>query len=72
MIKLNHINISFLDRGLVKMFPGGASNGNVKKFIIKLFEDIQIMRNSNIPLIRGILGKKILKINQLKYWGIKG
>ena len=71
MIKLNHKKICYFDKELVKMFPGGASNGSLKKFLIKLFEDMQIMRANKIPLITGLWGKKILKLNQLKYWRIK-
>ena len=46
------------------MRTGGSSNKNIKNILIKLLEDVSIMRKNNIKVVKSILYKNFSKISQ--------
>ena len=48
----------------VKMYIGGLSTSGVSNRFRKNYEDIYIMRNHQISIIPGLVGKKLFKIHQ--------
>jgi glycosyltransferase len=59
-----NINCQYIDKTLIKMRVGGASNKNFKSIVTKTKEDISIMKKFYINPVRGILYKNFSKIRQ--------
>ena len=64
LFKTKKIRIYFLDKFTIKMRTGGSSNKNIKNILIKLLEDVSIMRKNNIKVVKSILYKNFSKISQ--------
>ena len=60
----NNFKIFFLDKFIVKMKTGGASNKNIKNIIIKVIEDYKIMKKYKFKILRALLFKNFSKISQ--------
>lgn len=54
----------YLDKNLVRMRSGGESRNDLKGIFRKLKEDVTVLRKNNLPVISGILGKKLSKLKQ--------
>ena len=67
LLSLNDLDLTFVrhEECLVSMITGGASNGSIKKFLLKFYEDIRAFRETNHKVIY-VLIKKISKIRQLR------
>ena len=64
LFKTKKIKIYFLKKFTIKMRTGGSSNKNIKNILIKLLEDVSIMRKNNIKVVKSILYKNFSKISQ--------
>jgi len=64
LFRKDKLKFFFLNKVTVKMRSGGASNKNIKNIIIKIIEDLRIMKKYNLNLIKTILIKNLSKIKQ--------
>ena len=64
LFKQNNLKIFFLNRFSVKMRSGGISNKNLKNILIKMSEDIKIMKKFKFNVFKTILIKNLSKIKQ--------
>ena len=60
----NNFKIFFLNKFIVKMKTGGASNKNIKNILTKVIEDYQIMKKYKFKILRALLFKNFSKISQ--------
>jgi glycosyltransferase len=61
----HNANIAHLDKFLVKMRTGGASNKSIKNIILKTLQDIRILRASPLLALPTIIFKYLRKLPQL-------
>ena len=64
LFKKKEIKIFFLNKFTIKMRSGGISNKNLKNILIKISEDIRIMKKFNFNVIKSLLIKNFSKIKQ--------
>jgi glycosyltransferase len=66
-----NIKPEYIPSVLIRMRTGGTSNRSFINIVKKTIEDKTSMSENNIPIIRGLLGKNLLKIPQFfikKLW----
>ncbi len=64
LFRKEKIKIYFLNKFTIKMRSGGISNKNIKNIIIKINEDLKIIKKFNSNPIKTILIKNFSKIKQ--------
>ena len=62
----NTINIKYIERVLVRMRMGGESNKNLKKIVLKMYEDYKIIKIHKLGGFLTLLNKNLRKIKQFK------
>lgn len=60
----NKATMSYLPKVTIKMRIGGASNRSLKNIFLKTKEDIQALKNSDIPWLWAVLIKNFSKLSQ--------
>ena len=61
---LDKIKIFFLNKFTVKMRSGGISNRSIKNILLKMREDLKIMKKFKFNVVKTILIKNFSKIKQ--------
>ena len=64
LFRKDKISIFFLNKFTVKMRSGGISNKSIKNILIKMSEDLKIMKKFNFNVVKTILIKNLSKIKQ--------
>ncbi len=64
LFRKEKIKIFFLNKFTIKMRSGGISNKNIKNILIKMNEDLKIIKKLNSNPIKTILIKNLSKIKQ--------
>ena len=64
LFRKEKIKIFFLNKFTIKMRSGGISNRNIKNILIKMNEDLKIIKKLNSNPIKTILIKNLSKIKQ--------
>jgi glycosyltransferase len=59
-----HLKFSFLDKTIIKMRVGGASNGSLKNILQKTKEDLKAIKSNHVGGFGTVLLKNITKIKQ--------
>jgi glycosyltransferase len=61
---VNDVKLEYLPEVLIKMRVGGASNRSIANIIKKSKEDLAVMKQYNVPLLRAMMGKNLSKLPQ--------
>ena len=64
---LGNINLHYIPEVLVKMRVGGASNGSLRKLLLKTKEDYEVIRRYKLGGIKTLTQKKLSKLHQIQY-----
>jgi glycosyltransferase len=61
---VNDVKLEYLPEVLIKMRVGGASNRSLINIIKKSKEDLAVMKQYNVPVLRAMMGKNLSKLPQ--------
>lgn len=61
------LKVEYIAETLIRMRVGGASNKSIANITSKIRQDITVMRRNGIPPIRGIIGKNLSKLSQIRF-----
>ena len=64
LMKNEKLNLFYLNNFTIKMKTGGISNKNLINIILKMKEDMNIMKKYNLPPFKTIIYKNFSKISQ--------
>jgi glycosyltransferase involved in cell wall biosynthesis len=64
ILKAGNLRVQYLPKVVTSMQLGGASNKNLKNILMKMKEDLKILKNNNIGSLLSLFLKNIRKIRQ--------
>lgn len=64
ILKVGSLRVQYFPKVITSMQLGGASNKNLKNILIKMKEDLKILKNNNIGGLMSLLLKNIRKLKQ--------